>query len=239
MSRTVLSCAVAMVVGSLAVNASAAETTGFYAGVGYGVVKLPSEDGDSFSNPKNGSFDFGYSFSESWAVEGHVSSSLTDGTAHISTSEDATFEMRNELMTTQNYTYAQAQQAVQSASIDMALNANASVDTYGLYGVYRTPGAFYAKVKAGVLAVKTSVSVKFSSASVTIVDGNNQTTMMTASQLGLNMGDFNTSESETKTEFSAGVGAGYKFTNNMSAELEYVRLSSDLDYYGLSVKYAF
>jgi opacity protein-like surface antigen len=238
MSRTVMSVVLATVVGSLAAGAYAQENTGFYVGAGYGAVKMPKEDGLNFSNPKNGSIDFGYSFSESFAVEAQYSASVSDGTFSADESEDITYSTRSSLVS-KGYTSAQAAQAVKSATMSLTARADASVDSYGVFGVYRTSGPFYAKVKAGVVSVKATTDFIAEKASAVVVDSTNKSTTFTAAQLGIDLTDFNESNSASETKFSVGVGAGYRFSNKISVELEYTKLSSDFDAYSLSAKYAF
>src|SRR4051812_39198448 len=121
MSRSVLSFSLAAVVGSLAFNTCAEETKGFYIGAGYGVVELKSTDDATISNPKNGSLQLGYSFTENWSIEGEFSSSITKGSGEVSDSYDMTDVVRSNLTNTdtgERYTYSQAAQLISSASLD-------------------------------------------------------------------------------------------------------------------------
>ena len=239
MSRNVLSFSLAAIIGSLSLNSFAEETKGFYIGAGYGLVKLQSSDDFKISNPKNGSLQFGYSFSENWAIEGEFSSSITDGSGKFNDNEDITYELRNELIVNQGLTSSAASQIVKSANTTATVKTDISVETSALYGVYRTSGPLYAKIKAGAVSVKADISVAATNASVSVVDSLNRTTVLAASQIGLDLQDFSGESSDRKTEFSAGIGAGYKFGNKVAAELEYTRLNDDLDLYTVSVKYFF
>ena len=155
---------------------------------------------------------------------------------------DITYETRSSLVSEQGFNYTQAMQAVNSASVDFAVRADISVDTYGIYGVYRTAGPLYAKIKAGVLSVETSADLSVTEATVTVVDASNMTSTFPFEKAQLSAveeaADLSTI-SETETEFSIGVGAGYKFSDKFAVELEFTRLSSDFDSYSLSAKYHF
>lgn len=243
MSRTVMSVVLASLIGSASVGALAAnEGVGFYVGVGYGAVKLPDEVGD-FSNPKNGSIDFGYSFSENWAVEAQISNSVSEGSMSVEASGyDITYETRADLVQNRGFTPTQAMQAVQSATADYSTKADLSVDTYGLYGVYRTSGALYAKVKAGITSIKTTADISLDKAVMTVVNSSNVSSTVDLKEAGMDLGSFSdedTSFSESETEASFGIGAGYKVSDKFAVELEFIRLSSDLDSYSLSAKYHF
>jgi outer membrane immunogenic protein len=243
MSRNLMSVVLASVVGTLvigtaATGAVAQESSGFYVGAGFGAVKLPSEDGFNFSNPKNGSIDFGYSFSENWAVEARVSQTVSEGALSANDTRDITSGLRSALMD-EGFTSAQAVTAVKSASLDMTLKLDASVDSYGIYGVYRSSGQVYFKAKAGLVSVKTTLDGGASKASLNVVDSLNQSTNLSPSDMGFDLSDLNQSMSETETKFSAGIGGGYKFSEKLAAELEYTQLTSDFDTYTLSIKYSF
>lgn len=238
MSRTLKSVVLASVAGTFSAGAFAQENSGFYVGAGFGVVKLPSEDGLNFSNPKNGSIDFGYSFSENWAVEAQVSQTVSEGTLSSNETRNITSEFRAALMD-EGLTSAQAIAAVKSADLDMSVKLDASVDSYGIYGVYRSSGQLYFKAKAGLLSVKTTIDGGASKAAVNVVNSANQSTNLSANDMGFDLSDFDQSMSETETEFSAGIGGGYKFSEKLAAELEYTQLTSDFDSYTLSVKYSF
>jgi len=233
-----MSVVLASVVGTFSTGAFAQESAGFYMGAGFGVVKLPSDEGINFSNPKNGSIDFGYSFSENWALEAQFSQTVSEGTLSVDSAQNITSEVRAAYMD-EGFTSAQAIAAVKSADLDMTVKLDASVDSYGIYGVYRTSGQLYFKAKAGLLSVKTTIDGGATKASVNVVNSANQSTNFSANEMGLDLSDFDQSMSETETEFSAGIGGGYKFSEKLAAELEYTQLTSDFDAYTLNVKYSF
>ena len=238
MSRTLMSVVLASVIGTLATGAVAQESSGFYVGAGFGAVKLPSEEGLNFSNPKNGSIDFGYSFSENWAVEARLSQTVSEGSLSANEVQDVTSELRSALIG-EGFSSSQAIAAVKSATLDMTLKLDASVDSYGIYGVYRSSGQLYFKAKAGLVSVKTTIDGGASKASLNVVDSLNKSTTMSADDIGFELDDLNQSMSETETKFSAGIGGGYKFSEKLAAELEYTQLTSDFDTYTLSIKYSF
>lgn len=238
MSRTLMSVVLASVVGTFSAGAFAQESSGFYMGAGFGLVKLPSDDDFNFSNPKNGSIDFGYSFSENWAIEAQVSQTVAEGTFSVSDTQDITAEMRAAFMS-EGFTSAQAIAAVKSATLGMTVNLDASVDSYGVFGVYRSSGQLYFKAKAGFVSVKTTIDGGASKASVNLVNSSNQSTNLSADELGLDLSDYDQSMSDTETKFSGGIGGGYKFSEKLAAELEYTQLTSDLDSYSVSIKYSF
>lgn len=238
MSRTLMSVVLASVVGTFSAGAFAQEGSGFYVGAGVGLVKLPSDDDFNFSNPKNGSIDFGYSFSENWAVEAQVSQTVAEGAFSARNAYDVSSEMRAAYVAN-GHTSAQAIADIKSALLDMTVKLDASVDSYGVYGVYRSSGQLYFKAKAGLLSVKTTIDGGASKASVKVVNASNQSTTISANQMSLDLSEFDQSKSETETKFSAGIGGGYKFSEKLAAELEYTQLTSDFDAYTLSVKYWF
>ena len=76
--------------------------------------------------------------------------------------------------------------------------------TLALYGVFRTPGEFYFKGKAGVLYEDVEVDIP---------------TLF--------------SESEDDTGFSAGIGGGWRLNDSGSLEVEFTLIESDLNYLSL------
>jgi outer membrane immunogenic protein len=234
MSKKLLSCVLAVAVSSAAGSTLAQESLGLYAGLGYGIVKL--SDAEGFSNPKNGSLTLGYSFTENWAIEGQFSSSLTEGTFSESDTMDTTADTRRGFMS-QGFTAIQAAAAIKTATTTVETRTDLSVDAPGIFGVYRTSGDLYAKVKMGAVSLKTTAAFSTVAASAVIVDSSNKSTVVTLPASSLS--EFNESTSETSTEFSVGVGAGYKFAKKFAVELEYVRFSDEVDVYSLGVNYAF
>ena len=95
--------------------------------------------------------------------------------------------------------------SVSDADVDFfGISGDWNVMTLALYGVFRTPGEFYFKGKAGVLYEDVEVDIP---------------TLF--------------SESEDDTGFSAGIGGGWRLNDSGSLEVEFTLIESDLNYLSL------
>ena len=235
MSRKSIAALSIAILGLSSVSAFAGESSSFYVGADYGQMNV--KDSEPFSKAKNAALTFGYKLTDNWSVEGQISNTITDATFSATESGDFTSQLRAELMNN-GYTSAQAVAAVKSASVAATAKANASFDSYAVYGVYKTSGQFYGKVKAGIASVKGSVDIK-TKGTFTVIDSTNKSTTYDASELGIDMSGYAGSGSDTETKFSVGVGAGYKFNEKAAVELEYTALTQDVKYLSLGIRYAF
>lgn len=91
----------------------------------------------------------------------------------------------------------------------LGLSGNWDIDTSAIYAVSRMGDQFYLKVKAGYLHEDVSATALGQSAS-----GND-------------------------SGFSWGLGGGYKFTQNISAEVEWTKVDSDIDAWSAGLNYSF
>lgn len=88
-------------------------------------------------------------------------------------------------------------------------SGDGDITTFSAYGVYRTPGAFYGKFKAGILSERIKASNRFANVDV--------------SDSGL----------------SIGAGFGYQFTDSISAEAEYTLIEQDIGFFSAALNYHF
>lgn len=222
------------------------KTSNFYVGAGYGVVAVPDEDEIKFSDANNGFVQLGYKFTESFAIEGQYSKSTKDASADVSIEEMDISDIWWQTMVDMNpgMTLAQAQSFFPYAEMSMDMDLEASIETSAIYGVYRSNGNLYFKVKAGYLKNEVTMTGKATALDFYVMGANGAET----AEFSLAEGDEGFEEfagesqqtaSESESGFSAGVGVGYKLTERFFSELEYTALNDDLDMYSLSINVAF
>lgn len=235
------------VVGVLVSGAVAAQekTSNFYAGVGFGTVAVPEDDEISFSDADNGFIQLGYKLSESFSIEGQYSKSVKDAKA-VYTEEgiDVSGAWWDSILSMNpGATLSEIQNFFPSAVMDLSVNVDASIETSAIYGVYRSSGDLYFKVRAGYLSEKTTLTINPSAFDFYAEVIGSDPIVFSAAKGDEGFDDFgelpNEKFSEKESDFSAGVGVGYKLTNRFFSELEYTMLNDDLDFYSLSINYAF
>lgn len=245
MARNILSAFLSMLLVSTAATTLAQEKKGFYVGAGYGVIAVPDVEGVKFSDANNAYIQVGYSFSENFAIEGQYSDSTKDASARLLIENiDTTYETWAMLMEyNPELTLEQVASAFPATYADIGFDFTASIETTALYGVYRTSGDFYLKAKAGAISVDASLTATPDYYAFTWIDGGGNLFEGSVTDKDEGFGEvareWRSTQSERETEFSAGLGAGYKFGNSFFAELEYTRVDSDLDYYSLGINYLF
>ncbi len=126
---------------------------------------------------------------------------------------------------------------------DIEFGANANIETTAIYGVYRSSGELYIKVKAGYLREKSTLTLHVNSYDLTIHSVFEEPFKFSAKRGDEYFANLGFGESEkvsaSESDFSGGLGMGYKFTKNLFSELEYTMLNDDLDFYSLSINYQF
>ena len=233
------------VVGSIIGCSAQAKDHGVYVGAGYGIVDVPKVDGVSFSDADNGALQLGYRISGNFSIEAQYSKSVKNSSAK-STLEDVDIsEVWWESVQALNpgTTLAQAQSWFPYAVADMAMDFEASIETTAIYAVYRSAGNLYFKLKGGYLSEKSTLTASVDSFDLFVAVSNADPIEINAgrgdesfSQLG---GDQKERISERESDFSAGIGAGYKFTDNLFSEVEFTRLNDDLDFISINLNFAF
>lgn len=211
------------------------DSSKFYVGAGFGIVTVPDVEGVSFSDANNGSIQFGYKISENFAIEAQYSKSTKDAAAENYSSDSIGIDFSG---------IAPSGIAVFSTyAADISSYAN--IETTALYAVYRSGGDLYFKLKGGYLSEKTDLTVTVNSLHlavnpVSMEDGvAEKGTIITEENIEEFGADRKQTFSEKQSDFSAGIGAGYKITSNLFSELEYTMLDEDLDFYSVSINYAF
>ncbi len=237
---------VAMV--SAGVNAQE-QASKFYIGAGYGVVSVPKVEGVKFSDANNGFIQLGYEFSENFSVEGQYSKSVKDSSANTVIEDIDVSEIWWAEMEAYNPSWEDgvAQSMYPYAVIDLHAKVDANIETTAIYGVYRTSGDLYFKVKAGYLREESTLTIYSTSFDFFAPIGENWTPNDPV-VFSINKSDEyydvfvqedSVKASESESGFSGGLGVGYKFNSRIFSELEYVMLNDDLDLYSLSINYAF
>jgi hypothetical protein len=225
------------------------ESSNFYIGAGYGLVAIPDGDEISFSDANNGFIQLGYKLTENFSIEGQYSKSTKDADAklvveNIDVSEAWWAELEQY---DPGWSGGVAQSIFPYATIDVTTNIKASIETAAIYGVYRSSGDLYFKLKAGYLREDSTLTISPSAFEFYSPVAENVTPnepVMFSSKKGDDnfdayVGDFSGDVSESESDFSAGVGVGYKFNDRFFSELEYTALNDDLDMYSLSINFAF
>lgn len=229
----------------LSSTAFAQEVSKFYIGTSYGAVKVPKDDEISFSNADSAAIQFGYKITENFSIEAQHSRSIKNARAKYTESEIDISEAwwYQTQLVNPGTTIADMQQFFPYAIADVTIDINARIQTTALYGVYRSSGDLYFKIKAGYLSEKTKFTLATESADVYVAISGNSPIQFNATpkdasfnNLGLNQTD---STTDNNSDFSAGLGAGYKFTQHLFSELEFTKMNDDLDFYSLSINYAF
>jgi hypothetical protein len=235
------------VIGCMLVLASVAhaqEQRGFYIGTGYGVMKLPEVDGMDFSDAHNAYLQVGYQITNNFAIEAQYSNSTKEGSADFLIEDiDTSWEVWQSLMELNaGMTLSEAMSIFPESYADIGIRMDADVETLALYGVYRSSGKFYLKAKAGGVSAKASIKAAVSSFDFRWLEGNGNVIegSVEPGMEGFDMmaEDFVVTESERDTEFSAGLGVGYRIDGNFMSELEYTVID-DVDYISLGINYAF
>lgn len=235
------------VVGALTSSAVVAQekASGFYVGAGYGVVSVPNVDGIKFSDPNNGFIQLGYQLTENFAIEGQYSKSTKDASAsYTEEAVDVSYVWWQSVADmSPGVDLAEVQSWFPYAIADVTMKLDVNVETKAIYGVYRSSGVFYVKAKAGYLSEKSTLTVAAESMDlfVAVANGDPIDVSLSREDEGFNelVSDSKGKISETKSDFSAGLGLGYKFTPHIFSELEYTMLNDDLDFYSFSINWAF
>lgn len=219
---------------------------GIYVGLGYGIVTVPKADGINFSDADNGNLQLGYAFSENFSIEAQYSTSVSDATAEGTIQDiDVSEIVWGDLMEfNPGMTLSEAMQIWPAAYADIDVDIKASIDTAALYGVYRSSGNLYIKAKAGVVSVDTSLTATPNSIELTVVQQDFSESVFVIQEEDeffdqFSGGGAEVEVSEKETDFTAGVGIGYKIGSKFFAELEYTMLNDDFDCYSLGVNYRF
>lgn len=250
MSKVVLPTLLALAVASMAAQADMENSNGFYVGGGANTLKLRADDEDIQSlNLKNGIVQIGYKFSENFSIEAQHSTSLqSESAVELNENIDLTAYVKSDLASLGTLSNAQIAD-VKSIKVNAKANANISIDASAIYATYRTSGNLYAKVKGGPVSILATSKPK---AKVTwIKDVAATVSPIIASYLQTAESDFNDAfydsfnessggeQSERETKFSVGIGAGYKVHQNISVELEYVKMGEDIATTSLTANYYF
>lgn len=217
----------------------------FYVGIGFGKVSVPTVEEIKFSDPNNGFIQFGYKINENFAIEGQYSKSIKDASASFEAEGIDVSDVWWSSIVSLNpgVTLADAQNMYPYVEVDVSLGADVNVETTAIYGVYRSSGDLYVKAKAGYLREKSTLTMRANSYDLTAYVSDGDPFRFSAKRGDNNFDalDLGLSEkiSESESGFSGGVGVGYKFTASLFSELEYTMLNDDLDFYSLSINYAF
>lgn len=221
------------------------DSSRFYAGAGFGIVAVSDVEGISFSDANNGSIQFGYKISENFAIEAQYSKSTKDASASYTEENLDITELWWTSVKAMNpgMSMSEIQQVFPYSVADVAMSFEASIETTAIYGVYRSGGDLYFKAKAGYLSEKVKLTGMADSIDMYVEVANSDPIEFSAdrgddefNELGF---DAKQSVSEKDSGFSAGLGVGYKFTSHFFSELEYTMVDEDLDFYSVSVNYAF
>lgn len=235
------------VFGVLASGAVAAQekTSNFYAGVGFGIVNVEDGDGIKFSDANNAAIQLGYKISESFAIEGQYSKSTKDASTQLTVEDVNITDAWHEMISSYNpgLSMGDIQSLYPFAEVNIDMHVDAEIETTAIYGVYRSSGNLYFKAKAGYLREKATFTASVNALDfyvVTSFDAPMEFTLTKNDEALKDFGDQTPgSASESDSGFSGGLGLGYKFSNRFFSELEYTMLNDDLDFYSLSVNYAF
>lgn len=239
------------VVGALMSGAVLAQerSSNLYVGAGYGVVAIPDEDEIKFSDANNGFIQLGYKLTENFAIEGQYSKSTKDADAKLIVEDiDVSEAWWAELeQFDPSWSGGIAQSIFPYATIDVTTSIKASIETAAIYGVYRSSGDLYFKVKVGYLREDSTLTISPSAFEFYSPVAENVTPnepVVFSSKKGDDnfdtyVGDFSGDVSASESGLSAGLGVGYQFSARFFSELEYTALNDDLDMYSLSINFAF
>ncbi|RYZ93284.1 MAG: porin family protein [Moraxellaceae bacterium] len=221
------------------------EQHSFYTGIGFGTVKVKALDELKFSDARNGAIQFGYKISENFAIEAQYSTSIKDAKAKdaIQTVDFSEAWWKEVIRLNPTMSLFEAQNLFPYAVADLTVNLNAKIDTTALYGVYRSSGNLYFKIKAGYLREEVKLTGRGQEADVYVAVQNGQPIEVNDTKGSQTFSTFGFDKkitiSETDSGFSGGLGAGYKFTEQLFAELEYTRIEADVNFLSASLNYAF
>lgn len=224
-------------------------SSNLYVGAGYGVVAISDEDEIKFSDANNGFIQLGYKLTENFAIEGQYSKSTKEADAQLVV-EDIDVSEAWWAVLEQNYSgwsAGLAQSVFPYAIIDITTSVKASIETAAIYGVYRSSGDLYFKVKAGYLREDSTLTFSPSAFEFYAPVAENVTPndpVVFSSKKGEDDFDafvegFSGDVSASESGFSAGLGVGYKYNERFFSELEYTALNDDLDMYSLSINMVF
>ena len=224
-------------------------TSDLYVGAGYGVipgVEPEQEDYIELSDANNGFIQLGYKISENFSIEGQYSKSTKEASENVFFGDMRVNRISWDEIIQMNpaWNAAMAQSAYPYAFMDLALTFDVNVETTAIYGVYRSSGDLFFKVKAGYLREKSTLKIKPKSFDLYAYDERHNKIAMASVAKGEKYfdafaGRMDQKFSESESAFSAGLGAGYQFTARLFSELEYTMLNDDLNFYSLSINYSF
>lgn len=223
------------------------EISSIYLGLGYGKVsvgdgEIQYEDTDA---ALSGSLTLGYHLNSSFAVEAQYLSTVKDakGTYWL---EDMDFALPfwSELASnTPGVTLSDAQNMYPAVNADINVEITGIFDAFALYGAYRSQGDLYIKAKLGIVNARTEVTAAPTSIALRLQDYTGALT-----PVNLQKGDEGFAgitqnatiiKKETTTDLSGGLGVGYKLSERLALELEYTRLTDNIDIGSLSFQYRF
>lgn len=223
-------------------------TSNLYVGAGYGVipeVEPEQEDYIKLSDANNGFIQLGYKISENFAIEGQYSKSTKDASTNVLFGETRVnrISWNDIIQINPDWSMAMAQSAYPYAFMDLALTFDVNIETTAIYGVYRSSGDLYFKLKGGYLREKSTLKINPKSFDLYAYDERHNKIPMASVEKGEKYfdafaGRFDQKFSESESAFSAGLGAGYQFSARLFSELEYTMLNDDLNFYSLNINYA-
>jgi hypothetical protein len=226
-------------------NSNAQAADGFYIGTGYGILDTSAE-GLYAADTGNINLQLGYEVLPGFAIEMGYSSSVSSG--------DLSFMRNGGYASTYNFwgllvsrnsgmTYEDAVNQYPSPSSWKTMTGELNSESVGLFGVAKTSGNLYVKAKAGFSTVESRITYRPIQVEGDMVDINGSVFYGVldkgSEEFGLYTAGSSGSDRHRETDFSAGIGAGYKFTSHLFAEIEFTRLNQYAEYYGLTVNYDF
>lgn len=227
----------------LSMSSKASEDgTGFYVGTGYGGIELnPSYWG--FDDPKNMSLQLGYAISPGFSIEAQYSNTVSGGDNKFSAYMGTGYFLNTLISRNPGMTMEEAEELYPGSAGFGNVKAELSQETMALYGVAKTAGDLYVKAKAGFASTKQEYECGLESYQGNIVDaeGNVYQGELTPGdeEFANYTASYTAKWHDRETDFSLGVGAGYKFTSSLFTEIEFTRLNEDTEYYSVAVNYLF
>ncbi len=248
MIKAVLSCVSVCLLSAEVVADQGHERSGFYVGVGGGSLSVRADNEDQADLPttSNVHLQGGYSFSDNFSIEAQYVSSVKKAD-YVSVNQS--FDLTSLVKQSLSSLYTSSQLAdITSVKVNGSAVSQVSFQTASIFAAYRTSGNLYAKVKAGVSSTqmklesvgKTSWDTGFSTTASAVIKSSVQGFQKDFDQgfqQSFNASAPNTTERDTN--FGVGIGGGYKFSEKISAELEYTKFTEDVAYSSLSVNYSF
>lgn len=211
-----------------------------YVGVGYGGIE--SDFYQWTGDERNLNVQLGYPIAPGFSIETQYSKTVSGGDYKFSYGVGG-YHFWN-LLVDRNpgMTYEQAEELYPYPNGYGDINRESNYETMALYGVSKTSGDLYVKAKAGVASVKQTYTYGPLNYEGYIVDADGSVIYGELTpddeEFENYMGDVD-SYSYRDTGFSLGVGAGYKFTPALFAEIEFTRLNEHNEYYSLTMNYSF